>query len=73
MLTRRPLMRRQSTHFTRNGGTQDHAYGQRLTQDLARSYPQLAVMNADNHEYFSVNAEGDDLQQRLALYMQASG
>ncbi|KAJ8456167.1 hypothetical protein ONZ51_g12244 [Trametes cubensis] len=63
----------ESTHFTRNGGTQDHAYGQRLTQDLARSYPQLAVMNADNHEYFSVNAEGDDLQQRLALYMQASG
>ncbi|KAH9896620.1 Metalloprotease [Cubamyces lactineus] len=62
----------ESTHFTRNGGTQDHAYGRRLTQDLARSYPQLAIMNADNHEYFSVNAEGEDLGENLSLFAQAS-
>ncbi|KAI0330113.1 Metalloprotease [Cubamyces sp. BRFM 1775] len=62
----------ESTHFTRNGGTQDHAYGQRLTQDLARSYPQLAVMNADNHEYFAVNAEGEDFRERPALFAQTS-
>ncbi|KAI0764003.1 Metalloprotease [Trametes elegans] len=46
----------ESSHFTRNGGTQDHAYGPTLTQELARGYPQLAVMNADNHEYFAADA-----------------
>ncbi|KAI8968767.1 Metalloprotease [Trametes punicea] len=51
----------ESSHFTRNGGTRDHAYGTTLTQELARSYPQLAVMNADNHEYYSVHAEGTEL------------
>ncbi|KAI0646097.1 Metalloprotease [Trametes meyenii] len=50
----------EASHFTRNGGTQDHAYGPMLTKELARSYPQFAVMNADNHEYFAASAQGGD-------------
>ncbi|KAI0367162.1 Metalloprotease [Pilatotrama ljubarskyi] len=53
----------ESSHFTRNGGTLDHVYGQALSQELARGYPQLAVMNADNHEYFSVTAKGGDVRE----------
>ena len=51
----------QSSHFTRNGGTEDHAYGESLAQELARNYPQMAVMNADNHEYYAAGAHGDEL------------
>ncbi|KAI9058081.1 Metalloprotease [Trametes sanguinea] len=61
----------ESSHFTRNGGTQDHAYGTTLTQDLARNYPQLAVMNADNHEYFSAHAKADGLTETPVLLAQA--
>lgn len=60
----------QSSHFTRNGGTLDHAYGQTLTQELARSYPQLAVMNADNHEYFSAASLDNDVKQLPVLLTQ---
>ncbi|KAI0746533.1 hypothetical protein C8Q80DRAFT_1105942 [Daedaleopsis nitida] len=49
----------ESSHFIRNGGTEDHAYGNRLCEDLARNHPELAVMNADNHEYYAVGANGD--------------
>ncbi|CAA7268025.1 unnamed protein product [Cyclocybe aegerita] len=45
----------EASHFTRNGGTDDHAYGQTAAQNLARSNPALAVMNADSHEYFAEN------------------
>ncbi|OJT06442.1 Peptidyl-Lys metalloendopeptidase [Trametes pubescens] len=60
----------ESSHFTRNGGTLDHAYGQTLTQELARSYPQLAVMNADNHEYFSAASLDNDVKQPPVLLTQ---
>ncbi|OSD07760.1 Metalloprotease [Trametes coccinea BRFM310] len=60
----------ESSHFTRNGGTEDHAYGTTLTQDLARNYPQLAVMNADNHEYFSVHAKADGFGEAPVLLAQ---
>jgi len=41
------------SHFTRNGGTQDYAYGQSACRRLAQTNPARAVMNADSHEYFA--------------------
>jgi|CXWL01.1.fsa_nt_gi peptidyl-Lys metalloendopeptidase len=43
------------SHFTVNGGTQDHVYGQTGAKNLARTNPKKAVANADNHEYFAEN------------------
>jgi len=43
----------ESSHFTVNGGTDDHAYGQTAAKQLARSSPSNAVDNADNYEYFA--------------------
>jgi peptidyl-Lys metalloendopeptidase len=43
----------ESSHFTVNGGTDDHAYGQTAAMQLARSNPSNAVDNADNYEYFA--------------------
>ncbi|KAJ2933919.1 hypothetical protein H1R20_g3159, partial [Candolleomyces eurysporus] len=45
----------ESSHFTANGGTDDHVYGQTGAKNLAISNPNNAVMNADNHEYFAEN------------------
>ncbi|QRV92787.1 peptidyl-Lys metalloendopeptidase [Ceratobasidium sp. AG-Ba] len=45
----------ENSHFTVNGGTDDHAYGQSDSQALAKSNPAQAVDNADNHEYFVEN------------------
>jgi peptidyl-Lys metalloendopeptidase len=43
----------ESSHFTVNGGTDDHVYGQSAAKQLARSNPANAVDNADNYEYFA--------------------
>lgn len=43
------------SHFTVNGGTDDHAYGQTAAKNLARTNPKRAIDNADNHEYFAEN------------------
>lgn len=43
------------SHFTVNGGTDDHVYGQTGAKSLANSNPKKAVDNADSHEYFSEN------------------
>ena len=40
----------QSSHFTKNAGTQDYVYGQTDAKSLAKSNPNEAIMNADNHE-----------------------
>ncbi|TFK72462.1 deuterolysin M35 metalloprotease [Pluteus cervinus] len=45
----------ESSHFTRNGGTEDYVYGQSGARSLASSNPANAVFNADNHEYFAEN------------------
>jgi len=45
----------ESSHFTRNGGTDDYVYGQSAAKSLAISNPNNAVFNADNHEYFAEN------------------
>ncbi|CEL51596.1 peptidyl-Lys metalloendopeptidase [Rhizoctonia solani AG-1 IB] len=45
----------EQSHFTVNGGTDDHVYGQTGAKNLARSNPAQAIMNADNHEYFAEN------------------
>ncbi|KAF8068946.1 hypothetical protein FPV67DRAFT_1625073 [Lyophyllum atratum] len=45
----------ESSHFTKNGGTQDYVYGQSGAKSLAISNPDNAVFNADNHEYFAEN------------------
>lgn len=45
----------ESSHFTANGGTDDHAYGQTACKSLALSSPANAVDNADSHEYFAEN------------------
>ncbi|WP_157437019.1 M35 family metallo-endopeptidase [Actinoplanes subtropicus] len=43
----------ESSHFTVNGGTDDHVYGQTAARQLAKSNPANAVDNADNYEYFA--------------------
>ncbi|KAI0830740.1 peptidyl-Lys metalloendopeptidase [Trametes gibbosa] len=45
----------ESSHFTRNGGTDDVVYGQTAAKSLAKSSPAQAVVNADSHEYFAEN------------------
>ncbi|KAG9123604.1 hypothetical protein FRC07_014586, partial [Ceratobasidium sp. 392] len=45
----------EQSHFTNNGGTDDHVYGQSGAKSLAISNPANAVDNADNHEYFAEN------------------
>lgn len=45
----------ESSHFTKNGGTNDYVYGQSAAKSLALSNPSRAVMNADSHEYFAEN------------------
>ena len=43
------------SHFNVVAGTDDHAYGQPNARSLAVSNPDLALDNADNHEYFAEN------------------
>jgi peptidyl-Lys metalloendopeptidase len=43
----------ESSHFTVNGGTDDHVYGRTAAKQLAKSNPGNAVDNADNYEYFA--------------------
>lgn len=45
----------ESSHFLRNGGTKDYAYGHNDAMSLARNNPDEAVANADSHEYFAEN------------------
>ncbi|KXN86513.1 Peptidyl-Lys metalloendopeptidase [Leucoagaricus sp. SymC.cos] len=45
----------ESSHFTVNGGTDDHVYGQSACKSLAISDPNSAIDNADSHEYFAEN------------------
>ncbi|CAN7248090.1 M35 family metallo-endopeptidase [Massilia sp. LjRoot122] len=43
------------SHFNVVAGTDDHVYGQSGAASLAISNPDLAVQNADSHEYFGEN------------------
>ena len=45
----------EASHFTLNGGTSDHVYGQISSKNLAEDNPDLAVDNANNYEYFTEN------------------
>ncbi|CAE6487170.1 unnamed protein product [Rhizoctonia solani] len=45
----------ENSHFTVNAGTQDYVYGQDPARELAKSDPDQAIANADNHEYFAEN------------------
>ncbi len=45
----------ESSHFTKNGGTDDVVYGQTAAKALAKSSPAQAITNADSHEYFAEN------------------
>ncbi len=45
----------ETSHFTVVAGTNDYAYGQSACKTLAKSNPSRAIMNADNHEYFTEN------------------
>jgi peptidyl-Lys metalloendopeptidase len=45
----------ESTHFTRNAGTKDIAYGKTRCQSLAITNATAAIGNADSHEYFAEN------------------
>ncbi|KAF7763478.1 hypothetical protein Agabi119p4_8015 [Agaricus bisporus var. burnettii] len=45
----------ESSHFTANGGTDDHVYGQSGCKQLASSNSNQAIDNADSHEYFAEN------------------
>ncbi|KAF8905692.1 peptidyl-Lys metalloendopeptidase [Mucidula mucida] len=50
----------ESSHFTIIGGTDDHVYGQSGAKSLAKSDPDSAIDNADNHEYFAENNPSED-------------
>lgn len=43
------------SHFNVVAATDDHVYGQAGANNLANTDPNLAVDNADNHEYFAEN------------------
>lgn len=43
------------THFNIIAGTDDHAYGQVGAMNLADTDPDMAIDNADSHEYFAEN------------------
>ncbi|CAE6517250.1 unnamed protein product [Rhizoctonia solani] len=43
------------SHFTVNGGTEDHVYSQGRAKSLAQSDPAQAIMNAHSHGYFAEN------------------
>jgi peptidyl-Lys metalloendopeptidase len=43
----------ESSHFTVNGGSDDHVYGIDEGQELAETDPEEAVTNADNIEHFA--------------------
>ena len=43
------------SHFNVVAGTDDHVYGQSGAANLAITNPDLAVQNADSHEYFGEN------------------
>ena len=43
------------SHFNVVAATDDHVYGQSACRGLATSQPNLAVQNADSHEYFAEN------------------
>lgn len=45
----------ETSHFNIVAGTDDHVYGQSGANNLANTDPNLAVDNADNHEYFAEN------------------
>jgi peptidyl-Lys metalloendopeptidase len=46
----------ESSHFTKNGGTDDYAYGEQDCQALAKNNQNQAINNADSHEYFAENS-----------------
>jgi peptidyl-Lys metalloendopeptidase len=43
------------SHFNVIAGTNDHVYGQSAARNLAKTNPDQAIDNADNHEYFAEN------------------
>jgi len=43
------------SHFNVVAGTDDVVYGQTGAMNLASNDPNLAITNADNHEYFAEN------------------
>jgi peptidyl-Lys metalloendopeptidase len=43
------------SHFLTIAGTLDHEYGQNDTKRLAKTSPDKAINNADNHEFFAEN------------------
>ncbi len=43
----------EASHFTVVAGTDDYAYGQPACRELAIGNPDLAIHNADTHEYFA--------------------
>jgi peptidyl-Lys metalloendopeptidase len=45
----------ESSHFTKNGGTDDFAYGHEDCEALAQSDQNKAINNADSHKYFAEN------------------
>lgn len=45
-------------HFSATAGASDHVYKQDKCRELARNNPDLAVNNAESHEYIAENAPG---------------
>jgi peptidyl-Lys metalloendopeptidase len=50
----------EASHFLSNGGAQDYRYGHERCLELAINDPDLAIMNADSHEFFAENTPFDE-------------
>ncbi|KAI8985009.1 hypothetical protein BD414DRAFT_489993 [Trametes punicea] len=61
--SRPSILIHEATHFYRNGFTSDHAREVAGAERLARSFPHLAISNADNYEYFAADADSSALHQ----------
>ena len=55
------------SHFNVVAGTDDHVYGQPNCRDLADNSPNLAIENADSHEYFAENNPSVSMECGLNL------
>jgi len=58
--TKAGIIIHEASHFIVNGGgTDDFSYGQTRTRNLARVYPNQAILNAASHEYFAENSPAE--------------
>jgi hypothetical protein len=58
----------EASHFTKTGGTDDHAYCKAALKSLGQNKPGLAVKNADSYLYFALVLIKPMLYPNLYIY-----